>query len=454
MPGREPSLSMSNPWPRRVGILLGVVAAGVLLALAVSALTGTPPAAAPSASTGAGGSSPTKTLTLLTDGWSAKILSEAGATITPGADQVTGSGGQSAPLTFTPSSSTDIAGIARTHPAVLTRVAARMVTDDPNVRCDAGGCTYGGGTTLSAAGFAHAGHVDVFGDSYDRYHITSLIYQASVAVDSDDTAVTLSAPGWPDTVLTLQDGLGSAHADAPGSEPAAGLGSMSVGDNTYLVAAGLGRIFALDPPWLGAAGTRVPATPRNLLGGTATDPAAVPTDWLTQVVNGLPVAAPALGQASSAWMTTLTSPVTGCYLGVTCTPVAVRVSVHDGVGAAERFPVCSTRGPDTISAVYTDTLVTVTFPEPTAQAGAFGGATLAELPGYGDTSGPYRGAHIPLVTGEQTLRYVTVAGFGSDGTTLGLLYGKMFQGGADGPDALTAPVPVADIITGASLKRC
>lgn len=311
---------------------------------------------APSVSPSSGA---TNHVAVLLDGWSYRILSTANLTAST-------SGNPSAPVSFRPASAADFAELARTTPGLLTQVMARMVTVDPKLACTAAGCSDSSGA-LPVSLLSNPSSIPVLGAEYAGYKITSGLYIATLDTGADGSDVTLSADGY--QPLTFP-GLPFAPLNAQGQKrtPDAANGYLA---GRYLVAAGLGRLFAPDAAWLGsnpAQPARIDqAKPQGVSDPAASAGVALQNPALVGT-GGLTAPLPLAQTWNESHLTYATSPAAGCGWEAVCVPAALPPTTvsHDGRTVSK---VCSPDGKLTAVGVSQDVTVSLVLPAPTYQNG-------------------------------------------------------------------------------------
>lgn len=335
----------------------------------------------------------TQTVSIFTDGWSAKILGQVGATYTPSAGVTTATAPASAPLVFAPASVSQIGLVAKKSPALLTEIVSRMVTSDANVSCSSSRCHSGAGR-ISFAELAKARSIPGYGASYVGWGVPSAVDVATITVPDSDVLLTISAPGWSSYGVSL------VKQTAPG-EPATPQDGYKV-DN-FLVAAGYGQIFAPAADWtVKGAGPFVESRSSGL--------AAAPSvaGWSTNppFTEGLAVPTAAAEGLSDSALTYFTSPTTGCGDGMLCVPTAAHPRIEKA--SVTTFAACNSAGTKG-SATLLDMRWQPDYTALTAQSGIWNGEPASRFAGAGKgTSGYGIGwtGEAPLVKGPVTIRSV------------------------------------------------
>jgi len=385
------------------------------------------PLAAPPASAGVVGASPAD-VTVIMDGWSVQNLN--------GGLSYTADDGVLTPVSLVPATLSDVAGLARTTPKILTQVAARTITDDVTLSCSAAGCKTAT-TTYPLTAFTTPASTPL-GKSYAGYAIPSLLYVARLSVAKGNTSVTLTTSGGATLPLDL------VSTDGPNSS--------GYGAGRHLVAAGLGQLFPPLARWVGSPAAdpaRFNAAepsdqPINQPAGQSADEAAAAAA-AAAVATLIAPAQPMLSfaglavplQSAHAWtpdrLTYATSPTTGCGPAALCVPGKVNTFVVSSV--FDSVAVCS--GATHAVARLQDTVVSATLPAPTSQF-------------VSDTTS--WGAPPTLLAGKQTLRFSVLSlidGQSGDSVSAG---GRVLRG--DGSPATIADALANVSFSGAFYKGC
>lgn len=366
-----------------------------------------------------------RTIALIVDGWSAKSMP---ALQVPGVDGLE-------TITVTAASPRDIAELAATSPKVLEQIAARMMTVDTEVSCDAQGCESPAGD-IPLSWFSAPGRIPGLGESYRGYGITTAVWIAGFKV-ADTTSIISVASS------QAQDGR-----DASAAFQFAVPGPNS---SRHRIALGYayGRPFRLQAAWLGA--KDVANRPPPFAALNPPDPATVEALTVPPLAEGPAVADSGADGLGNAQLTFFSSPTTGCGGAGVCTPVPVEPDIT--TLSREPVKVCSTDSSLKVAGVAFAARWAVAYPEPTHQYGAWNGIDPTEFAGAGRGRGLYTG--IPeLVVGAQQLRVDTVVIIsGSQIYTLGM---RVAHDGFDTDAAINGPLdePTITRALGDAWKLC
>lgn len=290
-------------------------------------------------------------------------------------------GGRKGDVRLEPATAADIDELLERDPQVVTQLAARLLTADPRLTCDKDGCTAGdapvdlAGLTDIAAG--------PYGDVLEAGGVTSGVYIGFVPVEGDGivnldvgndrVVVPVGTPNPEEAPLPdgtpnpedfewygefkelaeagASDGAdgGDVVAESPAEDDPLfedGVGNPEVIGNPYqrtvVIGAGAGRMFELSAPWLTGEADEGPhpfgATDLNALLAPALDELTVP-EGNGPLAAGLADVAPNVtADLSPTQLTALTSPTTGCGVGVLCSPSADGLELEQV--AADTARVC------------------------------------------------------------------------------------------------------------------
>lgn len=376
---------------------------------------------------------------LLVDGWSAATLRDLHLRWAPaGATEYK-------PVTLEKVTRADVAEIQRTTPGALTATLARQVTGDSSLACSPSGCrTSDGAVNLEVLNSPKK--VKGFGESYAGWHVDSLLYRASLNVPAGAASVVLRADGFYDESLPT---IPTAEA---GTAPDAANGYLR---NRYLVGAGLGSFFAVDPSW---------ADGKDGVTRWRTEPVSgVDEDVVATVKANVPDIA-AVGGLATPWeparrltsshLTYLTSPVTGCGVGVLCAPDRVQANVV--ARSKDTAVACPEGGQLTPNVAVLDNVrITAKLKAPIHQRGVYGGKDPQSFDGY--TGKGINGGGQPVLTRDSIdIRWAVVGLIDTPDAVLRTMAGRTDSAGSG---ELAAPVSIGDVLAnvkfdGASWGAC
>jgi hypothetical protein len=391
---------------------------------------------------------------LFVDGWSAATLSAANPGYKAGyGDELEE---KSVPLKFTPVTTADIGAIAAGQPDILTRAAARMITVDPKLACTADGCKTADGD-MPMTWFTDPSKIPGLGKVYSGYGISGVLYKADLDVPEDATTITLTARGYQSGLLIAPDSpapASSAQTEEPDGTPPAAGPMEGYGRGWYLASAALGRFFTPQAAWLGSPDTLY----------TLPDLSDVrPDDDVTEKVTGEPPFAAGLATAdkrssglTNSQMTMMTSPTTGCGVGVICAPTVVKVTVKNAVDSMP-VPVCLADEAEQVASVVFHTADwEVTFPQPVHQFGVWNGKSADSFEGARKNAGGMYSGVPELVSGKQTLHVSEALVMTGRTGKVAHLYGSVGQFGKDAQESLTLRLTEDDIpkIANGAFRTC
>lgn len=351
---------------------------------------------------------------VLIDGWSYRTLENKSINWV-GSDTVKGT------LVWEKVNADDLAEILRTTPDLLEKLLARTMTLDSRVSCDENGCSVGD-RKLDLDGILDPSSVEGFGGSYADWGIESLLYKATIDVSGDVKSVTLEAGEGYNTISfdTLPTGFEN-------EKPNAANGYFR---NRYLMSAGLGNMFITDPAWVTGEEKPVATQPGEI--------GAVDDDFVEQLKKAQPnvAAVEGLGTSiagsvenavlTSSVLTYMTSPTTGCGVGILCVPSRVPVSIESRV--KEVAAVCPQDTENARNgAVLDDVTISVVLPGRIHQYGLWNGT---DPENFEDASGfgLLQGGNAPLVDGEVKIRWSAVGFFDGTNGDIRLLFGAVNSG--------------------------
>ncbi len=372
------------------------------------------------------------------DGWSAAILRGVRLTYRP--ETATGFSDPARPLTPSPATSAEISALAKEQPQTLARIAARMVTVDPQLSCSTSGCDYSG-HVVPLNDLRHPSRIPGYGPEYSGYHITDGVYIAAAVVPRGTLAISVSAKSYSSALLGLDGTQNGAPSVSGGS-----------GDAHVVLSAGLGQLFLLNPAWV----TKSPAAqdtelPPDTSAGTLSGPQAGIT--AASFSGGLAQPAQMASTLNSTELTEMTSPTTGCGPAVLCVPGKVHTTLS-GL-TTTNVSACTAGSSVKMRVVLADSRWVVHYTAPTAQFGIWSGKSPEQFanPWHGATaSGLWDGSQ-PLVSGSVTERQSAAFVFTGTPPQLTALYGHSAQVGFDSSSDLAAPFN-ASVLARFGLHSC
>lgn len=387
-------------------------------------------------------------LTVYMDGWSFATLSASritAASNAPSDDPRQGAQDVQNVL-FVPMSAQEVADLGASDPDVLGRVAARMVSTDDALACDDQGCRSGAGEVGFDA-LADPSRIAGLGASYKGYGVKSSLYKAQVTVPAEAPSITLSAEGWNGIELKKDIPATSEVDDASVEdggevqtitvEPDANNGYLK---NTFVVSAGLGRFFTPTPSWVG----EQPLAQQRREGlVTGLEVAGLPVEATAGPLFARGLGAPVslTSGLTDSQMTFITSPTTGCGVGVMCVPGAVDTVVESFT--SEPLRVCTADGSSGV-VVVENSVWSFDLEHPTSIHGAWNGSALEDFAGKG-SSVVYTG-QAPLVSGPQRLKESTIRLYDTPtSVTLVASAGQMAQEGQDSAELFDRQLSTDDI---------
>lgn len=292
-------------------------------------------------------------LTVVVDGWS--VASMGGGSLA-----YRTSTGQAQELTLRPATQADLDALREGAAPVLRDVLARMVTSAPGLSCSASACTSDEGLLLQP------GDIPALGASYTGYGITSGLWVGRVPVRAGDVSVQLSGDGLAPIDLPVAPPRTSADGAPMPAE--AGNGYLT---GRFAVGAGLGRLFTLQPAWIGSGKDVQRYLPAAAL-PVSGDPVAALQRVGVSVTATSGLSSPFAGARSwdASHLTYATSPTTGCGAEALCVPKTLSPRVVRETREVAR--VCSPAG-QRAGLAMEDLLLEVDYPAPTHQFGVSAG---------------------------------------------------------------------------------
>lgn len=354
---------------------------------------------------------------------------------------------------FVPATTAIVEQLAAETPGLLELVAARMITMDPDVTCDAEGCRSASGP-IPFDWFTDAAQIPTYGDSYQAWGIESALLVAETEMSVEATSVLLRVEGFADLEILRALPMDPDDPDAIDRDPDPSAATRAFGgfeQNRYLIAAGLGRLFVPEPAWLAEEGRHNFKSPALELVPAAGDPvnALGTVSELTPFSGGLaggyhPGLTAALTRSQMTWMT---SPTTGCGLGVLCVPATGAATVSDAATVPQT--VCRADGAPFGTLVLSEATWAIDGTRPFHQTGLWSGVAPDSFEGRPDgvEVGPNLWAgRPPLVAGDAVARVqVGWLFYGPvEGSRLIDLAGRVAHVGFDEPGT----VVIADLVDG------
>ena len=301
-------------------------------------------------------------------------------------------------LRFTAVNAHEVADLQSHAPGLLADVASRMISASSSVTCSSAGC-FAGSRALNPDWFRDASSIPGLGAEYRGYHIASTLYAAEVPGPVREN-VWLRFGGQQLSLVEPPAGTG-----VPG-DPRTNTAGNGFYAHRWLVASAFGQLFSPRASWRAGAGGSlevgaVLGSPSATKGG---DVAVVRGGYV--FTGGLGAASPQVAGLSSAQLTFMSSPTTGCGPGVLCVP-----GTTSGLRAAMRTSVSKwcLSGSEVV-AVTGRGRWSYNFSVPTAQFGAWATNPDAMAGSAGGDPWTWRGA-VPLSQGalswDQYLVYMT-----------------------------------------------
>jgi hypothetical protein len=356
-----------NPLIAPVLLVVALLAAAFFVLWVTSSDSNTPPpTTVDPGDPGDPGGAVTRSGLLLVDGWSVKVLE--GATFSVATED----GRDVRPLVLEPADAATVARIREDHQSELTQVVARLSSLGPAAGCSSVSCTDGTGVTLTDEQLVDPGLLPGTGPVFQAWGIQHGLWVAVVDVPEGEAfSLRVSSPRW-----------GSLELGASGGDSL-----------VWPVGAGLGQLFTLDAAWL----WETPGPGRNQVPPVASEAPAIRTS--PPFLGGLDQPDPSAAGMPFEWLTYLTSPSTGCGVGVVCTPSRVPVTVRDFRTETRHLCADSVRVP----VVFEDAIWEVDYPHASHQGGIWSGAEVELWEGE-----PMLWTGTPsLVEGPATIRVAT-----------------------------------------------
>lgn len=248
-------------------------------------------------------------ITVLVDGWSMAGISKTSITWSATND------GLGTQVSFAEAGKRDLEAAAEKDPEAVRSLVARMVTADPSLTCDKGGCRTDS-REIPYEDLIQPASGKVLGASYSDYGIAAGVYAARI----------------PGRTATLRYGSSTYNITQIGEGEAAGLGAEA-GTGVEAVAVAFGVIFPITPEWLGGEHGYKDRLFYDL--GEATVPAVTPEKFF----GGLAAVVEGAATLSAGQLTWRSSPTTGCGVGVLCVPGITKAEVKS-LGSTS-FKVCN-----------------------------------------------------------------------------------------------------------------
>lgn len=392
------------------------------------------------------GSGPSATIYL--DGWSYATIAGKQVTYAPDTQ-----GGASLDINWSPLNEDDIKALAKDNPDVVERMAARLFSTASDLACTDAGCTSSEGD-LSLAELASPPTIPGLGDVYKDYKVNTGIWSAQLSLPSDASSVILSAPDWTPMTLSVinQDGVADIPADSQidvqeGEEAGSYVQTMEpAADNGYLksvypVSAALGSFFITTPTWIE---DEARTQDRRHALGTDLSVESI-QEKLSEPLFAKGLATPDVlaNGLNASQLTYMSSPTTGCGIGVLCAPTTIETTFTDF--DVSITPVCKTDDGQKAFISIENAFWNFTLPGATSMRGAWDGQSEDDFKGPG-VSAVYTG-QAPLISGDQRLKETVVRLY--DGTNgevkLFGMAGQMAQDGFDSDESLNRVVTAEDI---------
>lgn len=378
------------------------------------------------------------------DGWSYATIAGKKVSYAPDTQD-----GKSLDVSWSPLQEDDIATLAKENPDVVERMAARLFTTAADLACDENGCTSSEGD-LSFADLASPPSIPGLGDVYKDYKVNTGIWAAQLNLPTGTTSVVLSAPDWISINLNVANHDGQLNSEEPADVQEGDLSDseevLPSADNGYLksvypLSAAFGSFFITTPTWIEDEAR--PQDRRQALGTdlSVEDIQAKLAEPL--FAKGLSVPETMATGLNASQLTFMSSPTTGCGLGVLCVPTSVETSFSDH--EVSITPVCKIDDGQRAFLSIENTYWNFTLPGSTSMRGVWNGKSEESFKGPG-ASVVYTG-NPPLATGEQRLKETVVRLYDGTGGEVKLFgqAGQMAQEGYDSEEALSRVVTTEDI---------
>jgi hypothetical protein len=302
---------------------------------------------------------------IVVDGWSEASMSAKGLRWRPAGTRT------GVPLDLRPASADDLGELAARDPAAVEQLAARLVTADPTLRCDATSCATDTRTVeFTEIADPRTGHL--LGALFAGWDIPTGVWVATT--DAEQGAVVYGDSEFQIVPLDAQT------AEAEGVEET----------GVRLIGQAFGALFPVDAQWVGGKATFVGYVPAD-------------NEPVTQLVapgaffSGLGSPVYGIGAMSASQLTWRTSPTTGCGVGVLCIPGVAETS--STVTDTRQVDVCSDTGRGVVELVAAD--VTYTYPAPSHQFGLWPDYPDGEIGG----NKVVWTRDLPLIDGAQTMHF-------------------------------------------------
>lgn len=275
----------------------------------------------------------TRDVVVYVDGWSVATAD------TPQIDWQTPDGATGT-ATLEPLDEDAVEKLLADTPDAVQRLAARMITPVPQLRCGPGLCTVSVAgdeqATFTAADIATLGDVPL-ADVYDAWQVTDGIFRTVLEVPetSQQVDLTYAQSRRHELALTAGDGPDAEDTTEGESEQqqyqgdalAPAGGDLGYGKDTFVLSYAFGELFYTTPAWLDTTvGWVYKSDPPLPLYDTSTFELE---QGVPEFTGGLNVPVEAVQTLADAQLTWLSSPTGGCEAHVLCVPQGGDIAEHE-----------------------------------------------------------------------------------------------------------------------------
>jgi len=377
---------------------------------------GTPAQSGMAGAVSVSSSVPTKgQIAVYMDGWSMANLKTSYLGIS------TSNLGPSAPTSWRTVTSADVAELQKDAPGLLQDVATRMISPASSVKCTTTGCV-GPQGAIDPSWFVNPSAIPGLGAEYQAYGIAHTLYVMTLS-QSAASSFWLRYGNSAISVTPAPPAGASSGGPALGPTAAEGYGA-----DRYLVASGMGQLFFPFANWkMAKSPTLFNWVPTSTTSATSGADMAVARTGL-MFTGGLGTVTTSAVNLNNGQLTYMTSPSTGCGVGVLCVPgVASGLRVSASAGTTGKYCESGSQ----VAAVVVHEKWTYDFTGPTLQNGVWGKekpATFASSTG----SDPFFWTGVaPMAKGATTWSSSVVYVTSSTIPTLVVLGGQVGSAGSD-----------------------
>lgn len=377
------------------------------------------------------GAPDTAKTTFYLDGWSKVTTDGVSVTYTPEVKDA-----NPVPITWTPLSSDEISTLATDNADIVERYAARLGVTGSDLTCNADGCTSSTGD-LSYDQIADPKTIPGFEEIYESQKVTAGIWKYDLNVSPEVAAVVLSATEWNNTTVNLLTAgaetteIFEDESETFTVEPEANNGYLK---GQFPLSAAFGSFFTTTPTWI----VDEPVSQyRRDTNGTEVTPEQV-IEKLAEPAFAKGLSSPTIfaSQLTPSQLTYMSSPATGCGVGVLCSPGTFETTFADSNVTA--IEVCNINdGQNAILSVENSNWTFDLGEKKTTMFGAWNGTNPDAFENKQGESVIYTGT-APVITGSQTVHQNTARLFdGRNGEVILFANaGQMAQAGFDSEEAL------------------